>query len=86
MDRYEYVQSLVLGLLDDSPLTSEDVIADVRHLMAVGEEELAFRTMCSWIYEDALPISREYYSRLFSAAGELRELKSVEKLDELIVE
>lgn len=45
----------VTALLDDSPLTSEAVITDVRHLLSHGEEALAFHTMCSWIYEDALP-------------------------------
>lgn len=58
--------------------------ADARHLMSVGEEKLAFDTMCSWIYEDALPITRDYYMRLVSGADELATQKSVRKLDELI--
>ncbi|MFD9487016.1 MafI family immunity protein [Streptomyces sp. NPDC059991] len=86
MDRYHYVQGLVSRLLEESPLTSEDVIADVRHLLAVGEEELAFDTMCSWIYEDSLPISSEYYGRLVAAAQELGTLKSADKLDELVTD
>lgn len=45
MDSYRYVQALVLQLLDESPLTSQDVITDVRHLKAVGEEALALDTM-----------------------------------------
>ena len=85
MDRYRYVQALVTQLLDESPLTSEEVIADVRHLMAVGEEALAFDTMCSWIYEDSLPITSAYYERITAAAQELGTPKSVDKLDELIV-
>ncbi|NAS25814.1 MafI family immunity protein [Herbidospora sp. NEAU-GS84] len=84
MERYQYLRALITQLLDESPLTSEEVIADVRHLMNVGEEELAFDTMCSWIYEDELSISSNYYERLVSAAQELGTPKSVEKLDELI--
>jgi hypothetical protein len=85
MERRQYVRALVSRLLADSPLTSEEVIADVRHLMAVGEEELAFDTMCSWIYEDALPISSGYHGRIVAAARELGTPRSAEKLDELVV-
>ncbi|MFS8103270.1 MafI family immunity protein [Lentzea alba] len=84
MERYKYLRALISQLLEESPLISEEVIADVHHLMNVGEEELAFDTMCSWIYEDALPISKEYYERLVVAAMELGTPKSVDKLDELI--
>ncbi|MGW3124664.1 MafI family immunity protein [Streptomyces sp. NPDC001107] len=86
MERYQYVRALISQLLEESPLTSEEVIADVRHLMSVGEEELAFDTMCSWIYEDSLPISSAYYERLASAAQELGTPKSADRLDELIEE
>ncbi|KUN74945.1 MULTISPECIES: MafI family immunity protein [Streptomyces] len=86
MERYQYVRALVSQLLEESPLTSEEVIADVRHLMSVGEEELAFDTMCSWIYEDSLPISSAYYERLVSTAQELGTPKSADRLDELIEE
>ncbi|WKU04905.1 MafI family immunity protein [Micromonospora sp. HUAS LYJ1] len=85
MEQYLYLRNLVSDLLEDSPLTSEEVIADVRHLMSAGEEGLAFDTMCSWIYEDILPISLAYYERLVSAAQELGTPRSVDKLDELIV-
>ncbi|MFH9771432.1 MafI family immunity protein [Streptomyces luteogriseus] len=33
-------------------------MTDVRDLLSHGEEALAFDAMCSWIYEDALPITR----------------------------
>ncbi|WP_370418637.1 MafI family immunity protein [Streptomyces sp. QH1-20] len=84
MERYQYLRTLVSQLLEESPLTSEEVIVDVRHLMSVGEEELAFDTMCSWIYEDSLPIASAYYERLVSAAQELGTPKSIDRLDELI--
>ncbi|TVL93662.1 MafI family immunity protein [Streptomyces sp. SAJ15] len=84
MERYKYLRSLISQLLEESPLTSEEVIADVHHLMNVGEEELAFDTMCSWIYEDSLPISSNYYERLVVAAQELGTPKSTERLDELV--
>ncbi|MBM0277434.1 MafI family immunity protein [Micromonospora sp. STR1s_6] len=71
-------------LLEESPLTSAEVIDDVRHLMSLGEEELAFDTMCSWIYEDALPITSAYYARLVSAAEELGTPRSTDRLDELV--
>ncbi|WP_405748042.1 MafI family immunity protein [Streptomyces sp. NBC_01525] len=60
--------------------------ADVRQLMSVGEEELAFDTMCSWIYEDSLPIAAAYYERLVSAVQELGTPKSTDRLDEPIEE
>jgi hypothetical protein len=84
MERYQQLRDLISRLLIESPLTSGEVIADVRHLMQVGEEELAFDTMCSWIYEDALPITSDYYRRLVAAGQELGTPKSTDKLDELI--
>ncbi|WP_444952095.1 MafI family immunity protein [Micromonospora ureilytica] len=61
-----------------------EVVADVRHLMSVGEEELAFDTMCSWIFEDSLPITSAYHDRLVAAARELGPLNSITRLDELV--
>ncbi|MFG3702025.1 MafI family immunity protein [Micromonospora sp. NPDC047620] len=84
MERHQYIRALVSQLLEESPLTSEVVIVDVRHLMSVGEEKLAFDTMCSWIYEDSLSITSAYYERLVSAAQELGTPRSTDRLDELI--
>ena len=85
MEKYEHVRAMIAQLLEDSPLVSQEVIDDVQHLMGVGEEGLAFHTMCSWIYEDELPITSAYYQRLVTAAQEIGESTSVDRLDELIV-
>ncbi|WP_404198550.1 MafI family immunity protein [Streptomyces tauricus] len=77
-------QARVVALLEDSPLTSEAVITDVRHLLSHGEEALAFDTMCSWIYEDALPITPRYLARLVAMADEMGTPRSAQHLDELL--
>lgn len=74
------------ALLEDSPLASEAVITDVRHLLSHGEEALAFDTMCSWIYEDALLITRQYYAALVAMADEMDTPRSVQRLDELLID
>jgi hypothetical protein len=84
MERYQQLRILISQLLVESPLTSDDVVADVNHLMSVGEEELAFDTMCSWIYEESLSITSDYYRRLVAAGQELGTPKSTDKLEELI--
>ncbi|WP_079124778.1 MafI family immunity protein [Streptomyces lushanensis] len=76
----------MIALLEESPLTAEAVITDVRHLLSHGEEALAFDTMCSWIYEDALPINRQYHARLVAVADELDSPRSVQRLDELLID
>lgn len=76
----------VVALLEESPLTAEAVITDVRHLLSHGEEALAFDTMCSWIYEDALPITRRYHALLVAMADEMDTPRSVQRLDELLVD
>ncbi|MEU9883436.1 MafI family immunity protein [Streptomyces phaeochromogenes] len=86
MEKYERVRAVIAQLLEDSPLVSQEVIDDVHHLMSVGEEGLAFHTMCSWIYEDELPITSVYYQRLVTAAQEVGESSSVDRLDELIID
>ena len=86
MEKYERVRAMIAQLLKDSPLVSQEVIDDVQHLMSVGEEGLAFHTMCSWIYEDELPITSAYYRRLVTAAQEVGESTSVDRLDELIID
>ncbi|MFJ3624396.1 MafI family immunity protein [Streptomyces iakyrus] len=75
----------VAALLGDSPLTSEAVTTDVRDLLSHGEEAWAFDTMCSWIYEDALPLTRQYHVRLVELATEMGTPKSVRRLDELLI-
>ncbi|MFD7416206.1 MafI family immunity protein [Kitasatospora purpeofusca] len=76
----------VAALLEESPLTAEAVVTDVRHLLSHGEEALAFDTMCSWIYEDDLPISRQYHARLVELAEEMGTPRSVQRLDELLID
>ncbi|MFC9590040.1 MafI family immunity protein [Streptomyces sp. NPDC056944] len=76
----------VVALLEESPLTAEAVITDVRHLLSHGEEALALDTMCSWIYEDDLPITRHYHARLVAMADEMDTPSSVHRLDELLVD
>ncbi|MFI9830921.1 MafI family immunity protein [Streptomyces sp. NPDC051913] len=76
----------VAALLADSPLVSEAVITDVRHLLSHGEEELAFDTMCSWIYEDALPVTRQFHAALIAMADEMNTPRSGQRLDELLID
>ncbi|WP_370424386.1 MafI family immunity protein (plasmid) [Streptomyces sp. QH1-20] len=75
-----------MALLEESPLTGEAVITDVRHLLSHGEETLAFDTMCSWIYEDALPITQQYHALLVAMADEMDIPRSVQRLDELLID
>jgi hypothetical protein len=65
------MQAEVLRLLKESPLTSEQVLRDVRELVSVGEVLLAFDLIVSWLYEDSLPISPQFYDELMAMAGEL---------------
>ncbi|MEU5874201.1 MafI family immunity protein [Glycomyces sp. NPDC047369] len=75
---------MMLALLGDCPITRDHVAEDARDLVRAGEVELAFDTMCSWLFEDDLPISQDYYERLVAAARELAMSRAVERLDELI--
>lgn len=75
-----------MRLLEESPITSPSVVQDVRESVFVGEIGLAFETLCSWIYEDDLPISAEYYARLAAISEEMGGEEIVAKLRELIVD
>jgi hypothetical protein len=59
-------------------------LQDVKESVRVGELALAFYTLCSWLYEDSLPISRSLHERLISLSLELEEPRVVEKLHELV--
>lgn len=79
-------QAEILCLLDDSPVTSTDIGKDIRQSVAAGEAALAFDTLCSWIYEDSLTISRTYHRRLAHLADELDMQKWIGRLEELVEE
>lgn len=79
-------QSEIENLLNDSPITIDSVIEDVRDLLTAGELPLAFDTMCSWIYEDELTISKEYHNRLLMASKEMGSRALVERLYEMVPE
>jgi len=79
-------QAETLALLADSPITSSSVVQNVSELVRAGEVALAFDTLCSWLYEDSLPISRSFYERLLSLSVELDEPESIAQLDELIAD
>lgn len=83
---FRQAQADVLSLLDESPIASRNVRKDVRELVQVGEIGLAFDTLCSWLFEDSLAISRSFYERLRVLANDLDESSAVERLDELIAD
>jgi hypothetical protein len=85
MDPMRY-RSELADLLADSPLTDSDVIRDIREFLMAGEFRLAFDTMCSWIYEDDLQISAEYYGRLVRASEAMGASQLVERIRELVDE
>jgi hypothetical protein len=71
-------------LLEESPITAPSVAVDVRDLLVAGEFALAFDTMCSWIYEDELSISEEYYGRLVRLSADLGSRDLIERMSELV--
>jgi hypothetical protein len=77
-------QAALLRLLDDSPIKSSEIIEDVRTSIRAGEIVLAFETLCEWIYEDSLPISRPYYERIVALAADMQSEELVERLGELV--
>ncbi|MEW2429686.1 MafI family immunity protein [Micromonospora sp. NPDC047644] len=79
-------QARVLKLLDDAPALREGIRTSIREYVRDGEAGLGFATLCEFLYEDALPISRAYYERLTAAAAEFDDLGSMERLNELIRE
>lgn len=76
----------MLKLLDESPISREAVLVDIRESVAAGEVELAFDTMCGWIYEDQLEIDRDYYVRLLDPAGAMGAVPIPGRLLELVRE
>jgi hypothetical protein len=83
---FRQAQADILALLDESPIVRGDVRADVKQSVYVGEIGLAFDTPCSWLYEDSLAISRDFYQRLLRLSVDLEEPKAVERLDELVTD
>lgn len=83
MEAVEYAAEIE-ELLKESPITSPSVIVDVRDFVTAGEFSLAFDTMCSWIYEDELPISTEFYERLVRLSEDLGSHDLIASMRELV--
>ncbi|MBC6463511.1 MafI family immunity protein [Actinomadura sp. HBU206391] len=83
---FRQAQADILALLNESSITASDVRTDIKELVYVGEIGLAFDTLCSWLYEDSLAISRPFYERLLALSVDLEEPRAVERLEELVVE
>lgn len=81
-----HYQAAVLKLLEESPVTTPSVIDDVRASVRAGETELAFSTLCEWIYEDELSITRGYYGKLVELADEMNAKDLVGKIATLVIE
>lgn len=71
-------------LLEKSPITRASVEVDVRDFLAAGEYWLAFDTMCSWIYEDELPITEEFYEQVVLLSEDLGSRDLVARMGELL--
>ncbi|MEW2435942.1 MafI family immunity protein [Streptomyces caniferus] len=83
MEAVEYAAKIE-ELLEESPITAHSVAVDVRDLLAAGEFALGFDTMCSWIYEDELSISEEYYERLVRLSADLGSRDLIARMRELV--
>ncbi|MDT0416462.1 MafI family immunity protein [Streptomyces sp. BPPL-273] len=83
MEAVEYAAKIE-ELLEESPITAPSVAVDVRDLLVAGEFALAFDTMCSWIYEDELSISEEYYGRLVRLSADLGSRDLIARMRELV--
>ncbi|MGW6396328.1 MafI family immunity protein [Streptomyces sp. NPDC055103] len=83
MKAVEYATKIE-DLLEESPITAPSVAVDVRDLLTAGEFALAFDTMCSWIYEDELSISEEYYERLVRLSEDLGSHDLIARMRELV--
>lgn len=83
MEAVEY-ESKIEELLEESPIAAPSVAVDVRDLLTVSEFALAFDTMCSWIYEDELSISEEYYERLVQLSEDLGSRDLIARMRELV--
>ncbi|MEU2996101.1 MafI family immunity protein [Streptomyces sp. NPDC006995] len=81
-----HYRTMITELLSDSPLDREDVVNNVKEFLKVGEYALAFDTLCSWIYEDDLPISSAYHERLSELAEDLGAVELTEDLRAQITE
>ncbi|MET9438237.1 MafI family immunity protein [Streptomyces sp. NPDC006551] len=84
MKAVEYAAKIE-DLLEESPITAPSVAVDVRDLLTAGEFALAFDTMCSWIYEDELSISEEYYERLVRLSEDLGSHDLIARMRELVM-
>ncbi|MFJ1564546.1 MafI family immunity protein [Streptomyces erythrochromogenes] len=84
MTQHPFYRTAIERLLNDSPITREDAIKNLREFLMVGEYGLAFDTMCSWIYEDDLEISSSYHDRLRELADDMDAVEVVENLREHI--
>ncbi len=71
------LRATVLALLDESPISREDVRTDVRESVQAGEFELAFDTLCGWIAEDQVEIERDHCLRLVETAEVLNSFTAV---------
>ncbi|GLY52451.1 MafI family immunity protein [Lentzea sp. NBRC 102530] len=78
------LHAAVLSLLAESPVTRDEVRADVQELVAAGEVELAFDTMCSWIFDDQLEIEHDHHVRLVALGEALGDTTSAPRLSELV--
>lgn len=82
---YEYeIELEVKNLLKDSPLSCPQAIESVEDMIVGGEYNLAFDNLCSWIYEDNLPITHSYYERLRNASVYLGSQDLIEGIRTLI--
>ncbi|MFF3793599.1 MafI family immunity protein [Streptomyces sp. NPDC001981] len=61
-----------------------DRIVDVRDFLTAGEFSLPFDIMCSWIYEDELPISTEFHERLVRLSEILGSRDLIASMGELV--
>ncbi|WP_188827137.1 MafI family immunity protein [Nocardia camponoti] len=74
-------------LAADSPVTRPEILTFIQEFVDAGEYGLAFDTLCAWIQEDELPITRAYFARLVTAADALYHPQLIEhyQLDKFII-
>ena len=89
--RYDWVdigaiQAEIVRVLKDCPVLSAAVVKDIQQSVLAGETALAVSTLCSWLYEDSVPISRAFHRRLVSLADDVELPNWASLLEELVQE
>lgn len=80
------IEEELKAVAEASPISDQSTLEFIRETASAGEYGIAFNTLRSWIVEDDLAVTNEYYQRIRDLSEILGAAPLVDLMSQLVID